>query len=325
MSVLLFAEHVNGSFKKPAREAAYYAFETAKLLGTDVAAVVVGAATEAELQILAKVGVSKVYHIQNDQLNTFNDAAYAGAIAAVAKQINAQFVVLSQTYSGRYLAPRLAVKLDAALFSGVTGIVTKGANGYHAKRSAFSLKAIQEVATTREKVVVTVKSNAFSIQDNPVTITAEAFDYTPEASAFNLKAVEVVKASSKVSLTEADVVVSAGRGLKGPENWGMIDELADLLGAATACSKPVADIHWRPHHEHVGQTGIQISPNVYIAVGISGAIQHLAGVSSSKTIIVVNKDAEAPFFKAADYGIVGDAFDVIPHLLTAVKEYKANH
>jgi len=322
MSVLVFAEHAEGVFKKPAKEAAWYGKQVANLLGTDLAAVVIGTVADSELQTLGAFGISKVYHIQHPDLAHFNDSAYAGAIAAVAQQLNSPFVVLSQTYNGRYLAPRLSVKLDAALFSGVTTVVEKTGAGYQVQRSAYSLKAIQTLSTRKSKVVVTVKGNAFTPQEAPTSLSVEAFSYTPEASAFAIKAKEIVKASSKVSLTEADVVVSAGRGLKGPENWGMIDELADLLGAATACSKPVADVHWRPHHEHVGQTGIQVSPNVYIAVGISGAIQHLAGVSSSKTLIVINKDPEAPFFKVADYGVVGDAFEVVPALVNAVKAHK---
>lgn len=325
MAILVFAENVNGAFKKPTLEALSYATAVAKNLGTEVHAVTFGSTSDEQYKLLASYGASKIYVINHPSLTKFIGPAYASGIAAVAKQTQAQIIVISQTYNGRAVAPRVAVKLDAAMFSGVTSLITKTGNGFEVQRSAYSLKAIENLATNRDKLVITLKGNAYKLEKNEAAGVVENFAFEPSSKDLVLKPQQIIKASSKISLTEADTVVSAGRGLKGPENWGMIEELADLLGAATACSKPVADVHWRPHHEHVGQTGIQISPNLYIAIGISGAIQHLAGVSSSKTIVVINSDAEAPFFKAADIGIVGDAFQVVPALIESVKKYKASH
>lgn len=325
MAILVFAENVNGAFKKPTFEALSYATAVAKNLGLEVHAVTFGSASDEQYKILASYGASKIWVINHPALTQFIGPAYASGIAALAQKIGAQIVIISQTYNGRAIAPRLAVKLDAAMFSGVTSLVTKNGNQYEVQRSAYSLKAIETVSSNRERLVITLKGNAYKLEKNEASGTVENFAFEPSSKDLALKPQKVIKASSKISLTEADTVVSAGRGLKGPENWGMIEELADLLGAATACSKPVADVDWRPHHEHVGQTGIQVSPNVYIAIGISGAIQHLAGVSASKTIIVINSDPEAPFFKAADVGIVGDAFQVVPALIESVKKYKASH
>lgn len=323
MSILVFAESSNGQFKKSTFEAVSYAKAIADSLGTSLSAVSIGNVSNEELNSLGNYGVSKVFNINNAAVATFSGPVYASAIAAVAKASASTLVVMSQTYSGRAIAPRVSIKLDAALFSGVNSMIEKEGAGYKVVRSAYSLKAIQTLSTDKSNLVVTLKGNAYKLVESSTSVSIEGFDFTPSGRDLAITPKEIKKASSTISLTEADTVVSAGRGLKGPENWGMIEELATLLGAATACSKPVADVHWRPHHEHVGQTGIQVSPNVYIAVGISGAIQHLAGVSSSKTIIVINKDAEAPFFKIADYGIVGDAFEVVPNLLKAVKEFKS--
>jgi len=320
MAVLVFAEHADGHFKKPAFEALTYGHDLAKAKGLALHAVVVGDVSADELGKLAQYGASATHHIQHEKLSKFVEAAYASAVAEAAKAAGAQYVVLPQTYNGRAIAPRIAVKTGLALLSGVSTL-PEGANNA-VKRVVYSNKAIQTQGTKTAGAVITVKGNAYGVAQNAVSGSVSNLAYTPADKDFACVPVSVIKNSDKVSLTEADVVVSAGRGLKGPENWGMIDELADLLGAATACSKPVADVHWRPHHEHVGQTGIQVSPNVYIAVGISGAIQHLAGVSSSKTIIVVNKDGDAPFFKAADFGVIGDAFEVIPNLIKAVKAHK---
>ncbi len=325
MAILVFVENVNGVFKKPSLEVLSYATAIAKNLGTEVYAVSFGSAPDEQYKNLASYGASKIFVINHPSLNQFIGTAYASAIAEVAKKTQSQIVIIPQTYNGRAVAPRVAVKLDAAMFSGVTSLITKTQNGFEVQRSAYSLKAIENVCSNRDKLVVTLKSNAYKLEKNEAAGTIENFAFEPAPKDLALKHQRIIKASSKISLTEADVVVSAGRGLKGPENWGMIEELADLLGAATACSKPVADVEWRPHHEHVGQTGIQISPNVYIAIGISGAIQHLAGVSSSKTIVVINSDPEAPFFKAADVGIVGDAFQVVPSLIESIKKYKSSH
>ncbi|RMG55714.1 MAG: electron transfer flavoprotein subunit alpha/FixB family protein [Bacteroidetes bacterium] len=322
MSILIFAETADGQLKKPAFEAATYACDLAQKSGEAVHAVAIGPAEASTLEKLGQYGVSTVHHVHDEAMNAFANAAYAAAVTAVAESIDARVVVLPQTYNGRAIAPRIAVKLDAALFSGVISLVDP-ANGFDATRSAYSGKGIEEIKTQCDKLVITVKANGYRVEAQPTEVTVAAFAFQPEASDLNAIARELIKASEGISLTEAEIVVSAGRGMKGPENWGMIEELAGLLGAATACSKPTADMGWRPHHEHVGQTGIQIAPNLYIAIGISGAIQHLAGVSSSKNIVVINKDPEAPFFKVADYGIVGDLFEVVPRLIEAIKAARA--
>jgi len=319
--VLLFAENSNGALKKPIFEAATYAYDLAQAMGTSVAAVSVGQISDSELQKLGNYGINKVYKISDSNLDSFANGAYSAAISEVANATGAKAVVLAQTYNGRAVAPRLAVKLGAAAYSGMISLPDV-ANGFATNRSAFSSKGIETVATSKDRLVITVKSNSYKITENATDASIENFAFTSNSIGYDAIAKEIIKASEGISLTEADLVVSAGRGMKGPENWGIIEELAKLIGAATACSKPVSDMDWRGHHEHVGQTGIQIAPNLYIAVGISGAIQHLAGVSSSKTIVVINKDAEAPFFKIADIGIVGDLFEVVPKLISAIQKYK---
>lgn len=321
MPILLFAENTNGTFKKPVLEAATYAYHLAQKSGTSLAAVSVGQVENAELEKLGAYGVSQVYTIADADAAGFANMAFASAVSKVAKNIEATAVVMAQTYNGRAIAPRVAVKIKAAPLSGISTLADP-ANGYKSERIAFSSKGVQTLSTPSDKVVITVKTNGYHIEENPTDVAIEQVDMSLNASMDGLLK-EVVKASEGISLTEAENVVAAGRGMKGPENWGMIEELATLIGAATACSKPTADMGWRPHHEHVGQTGIQISPNLYIAIGISGAIQHLAGVSSSKNIVVINKDPEAPFFKIADYGIVGDLFDVVPRMLEAIKAARA--
>lgn len=319
--VLLFAEYSEGHFKKAVLEAATYAFDLAQALGTECAAVSVGQVSDEALKTLGQYGISKVYKVASEKLNNFTNTAFAAAISAVAEQKGAKAIVFAQSYNGRAVAPRVAVKTGAAAFSGVIQLPDT-ANAFANIRLAFSGKGVEEVKSSKDKVVISVKTNSYKVTENPVSCTVENVDFNPSDASFDTIAKEIVKAADGISLTEADLVVSAGRGMKGPENWGMIEELATLIGAATACSKPTADMGWRPHHEHVGQTGIQIAPNLYIAIGISGAIQHLAGVSSSKTIVVINKDNEAPFFKIADYGIVGDLFDVVPKLIQSIKKIK---
>lgn len=322
MAVLVYGEHTEGKFKKATFEAATFGAKLGAKFDLDVHAVVLGKVEEEEIKKLGQYGVSKVHHSSDDIFDRFEYGAFADAIIAAAKGCDTKHIVLAQSYNGRALAPRISVKYEAALLSGIKTLPEDGGAGVQVKRVVFSNKGIQTLSTGNDKVVYTLQGNAFQPEEQPTEVSIESF--SPEVSkteGYEVK--EVQRRTDKVSLTEADVVVSAGRGLKGPENWDMVEELADLLGAATACSKPVADIEWRPHHEHVGQTGIQISPNVYIAIGISGAIQHLAGVSASKTIIVINKDPEAPFFKAADFGIVGDAFEVVPKLIDAVKAKKS--
>lgn len=322
MAVLLFAENSQGVFKKAVLEAATYAHDLAAKMGVELHAVSVGQVSNEELEKLGTYGVSKVYTVSSESSKSFVNQAYALAVFKTAKHIEARAVVMAQTYNGRATAPRVAVKLDAAPLSGVKSMVDP-ANGFAADRMSYSGKGVQQFKTDREKVVITVMTNSYQVTENPVAISIDNDSIPAASTSFSAIAKEIIRAAEGISLTEADSVVSAGRGMKGPENWPMIDELASLLGAATACSKPVADMEWRPHHEHVGQTGIQIAPTLYFAIGISGAIQHLAGVSSSKNIVVINKDPEAPFFKIADYGIVGDLFDVVPQLIEAVKAAKA--
>jgi electron transfer flavoprotein alpha subunit len=322
MAVLLFAENAGGTFKKAVLEAATYAKDLADMLGQDAIAVSIGEVSSAELARLAEHGISKTYSITEANLAQFNDRAYAGAIMAVAQAASAQAVVIAQTYNGKAVAPRIAIRLNASLISGATSMLYNE-GGFCCKKLSNSGKGIETLKMSRTNMVISPKTNSYGIKTNPVAGTVEAFTYAAPASDFSVTHKETVKASAKISITEADTVVSGGRGLKGPENWHLLESLAEALNAGTACSKPVADMDWRPHHEHVGQTGIQIAPNLYIALGISGAIQHLAGVNSSKNIVVINKDPEAPFFKIADYGIVGDLFEVLPRITEAVKKMKA--
>jgi electron transfer flavoprotein alpha subunit len=324
MKVLIYTESANGKFKKSSFEVVAYGYAIAKQMGGDVTAISIGDVAQDELQKLAKYGAAKVLTINNEQIKNFVNQAYASIIAQAAKAEDAKVIVIANTFSGKGLAPRVAVKCNAGLVDGAIALPDT-TNGFTVRKTAFSGKAFADVELTSDVKVITLNPNSFSVTEN--NAAGEIVSFTPEVKPTDFAAMlkEIVRAADKVSLPEAELVVSAGRGMKGPENWGMIEELANLLGAATACSKPVSDSGWRPHSEHVGQTGIAISPNLYIAIGISGAIQHLAGVSSSKVIVVINKDPEAPFFKAADYGIVGDAFEVIPKLIEEVKKFKAVH
>ena len=323
MSVLVYVEQVEGKFKKSVFEAVSYAKAIAAQTGTSLTAISIGTVAESELQELGKYGAEKVLNVTNDELKNFVNQAYAAVIAEAAQKESADVIVLSNSFSGKGLAPRIAVKLKAGLVDGATELPQTDGGKFLVKKTAFSGKAFAVTELTSAIKVIALNPNAFGVKESPLTPAIEAF--SPAVQQTDLAAIvkEIVRATNKVSLPDAELVVSAGRGLKGPENWGMIEELAGLLGAATACSKPVSDADWRPHAEHVGQTGIAISPNLYIAIGISGAIQHLAGVSSSKVIVVINKDPEAPFFKVADYGIVGDAFEVVPKLIEALKAHQA--
>jgi len=323
MSVLVYVEQVDGKFKKSVFEAVSYAKAIAAQTGTNLTAVAIGNIAESELQELGKYGAEKVLSVTSDELKNFVNQAYAAVITEAAQKEGADVIVLSNSFSGKGLAPRIAVKLKAGLVDGAIELPNLDGGKFLVKKNAFSGKAFAITELTSAVKVIALNPNAFGVKESPVTPAIEAF--SPAVQSADLVAIvkEIVRATDKVSLPDAELVVSAGRGLKGPENWGMIEELAGLLGAATACSKPVSDADWRPHSEHVGQTGIAISPNLYIAIGISGAIQHLAGVSSSKVIVVINKDPEAPFFKVADYGIVGDAFEVVPKLIEALKAHQA--
>jgi len=322
MSVLVYIEQVEGKFKKSGYEAVSYAKAIATAQGTSLTAISIGQVDELELKELGKYGASKVLNVNTDQLKSFVNQAYASVIAEAVNKENADILVLSNSFSGRGLAPRIAVKLQAGLIDGAVDLPQTENGQFSVRKTAFSGKAFAVTELTSAKKVIALMPNAFGVKEVNEEVTVESFSPEVKATDFSAIVKEIVRATDKVSLPDAEIVVSAGRGLKGPENWGMIEELATLLGAATACSKPVSDADWRPHSEHVGQTGISISPNLYIAIGISGAIQHLAGISSSKVIVVINKDPEAPFFKVADYGIVGDAFEVVPQLIEALKVHK---
>ena len=315
MAIFVYAESHDGKYKKAGLEAVAYGKATADVAGDTVTAIVFGNAAADELY---KYGASKVVKVSNDALAKFDANSFAKALAEVAQ---GDIVVLPSTNEGATIAPVLAYKTCASLVTNVEK-APKSVAPFTVERKAFSGKGIETVAVSG-KVVVTVLQNAFGTKENAVSGSEESATVSVSDADAKVKVLSTELASTdKIDLKEAEIVVSAGRGLKGPENWGMIEELASVLGAATASSKPVADIGWRPHAEHVGQTGKAIAPNLYIAIGISGAIQHLAGVNGSKTIVVINNDPEAPFFKAADYGIVGDAFDVVPKFIEELKKYK---
>jgi electron transfer flavoprotein alpha subunit len=282
------------------------------MLGTEVVALAIG--NGVNTADLGQYGAQTTIHIASSE--SFTPDAYAVAANAVANEVNASIVIVSNTYTGKSISPRLAQLMGASLATNVVSLPNT-TQGFVVKRGVFSGKAFSFVDLQRDKKVIAITPNSFELATFDSTGTTTSSSVSLGSSGLSITAVN--KVTGKIPLTEAEVVVSGGRGMKGPENWHMIEELANILGAATACSKPVSDMEWRPHSEHVGQTGITIKPNLYIAIGISGAIQHLAGVSSSKVIVAINKDPEAPFFKAADYGIVGDAFDILPQLITAAK------
>ncbi len=316
--VLVFLDQSEGQIKKASYEAASYAAKVAEQLGKSAEAIILGSSKD-DLSALGKYGIKKVHTVSNDTLNQFDAQIYTKVIAEAASSLNAEVIVLSNTTTGKAIAPRLSVRLKAGLVSGAVALPDTS-NGFTVRKSVFSGKAYANIGISTSIKIISLNPNSFTIVE--VGGNAEIAALSATVDAPKIEVVSVNKVSGDVPLSEADIVVSGGRGLKGPENWGLVTELAGLLGAATACSRPVADIHWRPHHEHVGQTGLAIAPNLYIAIGISGAIQHLAGVNRSKTIVVINKDPEAPFFKAADYGIVGDAFEVVPKIINAVKKIK---
>lgn len=316
MSILVFIENVDGAIKNSSLEAVSYATEMSK--GEPVVAIVFGSIESSALEVVGKAGVSKILHVTDDRLNQGVIQAYSSAIAQAFEQENGRVLVLAQSSIGDPVAARVSIKTGASMATNVTELPDT-TDGFKVKRSIYTGKAFAIVELSGDKKIIGIKKNAVSIKEDGGSANVEAFSPSLNGEDFNAKIISQDKATGDVLLPEADIVVSGGRGLKGPENWGMIEELAKTLGAATGCSKPVSDMDWRPHHEHVGQTGIKVAPSLYIAVGISGAIQHLAGVNSSKVIVVINKDSEAPFFKAADYGIVGDAFDVVPKLTEAIK------
>ncbi|MBK7560399.1 MAG: electron transfer flavoprotein subunit alpha/FixB family protein [Chitinophagaceae bacterium] len=318
MSVLIFIDNAGDHIRKASQEVLSYGAKVAEQLGTTAEGIILGTVTY-DLTTLGKYGVKKIHQVKDESLNQLDTQVYTKVIAQVAEATGAQVLIFSNNVDGKAIAPRLSARLKAGLVSGAVALPDT-TEGFVVRKNVFSGKAFADIAVNTAIKIVSLSPNAYKIVTGDGTAEIVNFNATVETS--KIKVTSVTKASGEILLTEAEIVVSAGRGLKGPENWGMVEELAKVLHAATACSRPVADAHWRPHNEHVGQTGYAIAPNLYIAIGISGAIQHLAGVNRSKVIVVINKDPEAPFFKAADYGIVGDAFEIIPKFTAAITKMK---
>jgi electron transfer flavoprotein alpha subunit len=317
MSVLVYIESENGSFKKAALEVASYGKAMANALNSSLSAVVFNAD---DVSTLSNYGVDKVLSVKITE--DYNAETYADILKQAVEWEQSKVVVLSSSADCKYLAPLLSFGLNAGYVPNVVDLPESTAP-FQVKRSVFTNKAFSKTEISTEIKIIGLSNNAFGLMEQAVSSTVEVF--RPEIIPSKVVVKGIDKATDKVSIADADIVVSAGRGLKGPENWNLVEDLATVLGAATACSKPVSDLGWRPHSEHVGQTGKPVASNLYIAIGISGAIQHLAGVSSSKVKVVINTDPEAPFFKAADYGIVGDAFEVVPKLIEKLKAFKAQN
>ena len=318
MPVIIFTEHSEDKIKKSSLEAVSYGVALAGKLNTEAIALVVGP-TAAPLSQLGEYGIKKVVHANDSAIIASDTKSMAAIISQAVDAHQADVIIFSNTLTAKGVAPRLSVRMKAGLVTGAVALPDL-TNEFTVRKTVFSGKAFADVTILSPKKIISLNQNAFEIIKS--TGAAEVIAFTTATIPSSIKIKKVNRMAGEISLAEADKVVSAGRGLKGPENWGMVEELAKLLGAATACSRPVADSNWRPHHEHVGQTGLAIAPDLYIAIGISGAIQHLAGVNRSKTIVVINKDPEAPFFKAADYGIIGDAFEVVPKMIEAIKQLK---
>ncbi len=322
--VIVYTEINKGKVKKASLEAVNYGAKIAELTGTTVAAVAINA-DAAQLEEIGKAGAKKIISVKNDALATLDSTLLSSTMEQIAKAEGAKVIVFSFDIVGKAVAPRLSAKLKAGLVAGAVDYPVVNGTALEVRKNVFSGKATALYSINSDIKIISLLPNSFPVKlaDNTATVA----EFTPqlEASKIVVKEKKSTDVGGMIPLPEAELVVSAGRGLKGPENWGMVEELAKELKATTACSRPVADMHWRPHHEHVGQTGVAIRPNLYIAIGISGAIQHLAGVNGSKTIVVINSDKEAPFFKSADYGVIGDAFTIVPKLVEAVKKFKANH
>jgi electron transfer flavoprotein alpha subunit len=317
MAALVFVETGEGKIRKTSLEAVAYAH----LMGGGVTAIVLGSASQSELESLGKYGAQKVLHVADSKLDHAVIQVYASVLTKAMQDEGADILVLANSSLGTPVAAKVAIKANASFASNVVELPST-ANGFVVKRSIYTGKAFSFVEMKNQKKVIAIKKNAAEAKEVGGTAQVLPYNVTLNDADFNTKITATEKATGEILLPEANIVVSGGRGMKGPEHWGMLEDLAKALHAATGCSKPVSDMGWRPHHEHVGQTGVKVAPQLYIAVGISGAIQHLAGVNSSKCIVVINKDADAPFFKAADYGIVGDAFDILPKLTEAVKAAK---
>ena len=323
MSVLVYTENWDGKFKKLSFEAVSYANAIAEQLGTETVSLTVGDVSEETLKELGNYGASKVLVCKDENLQKFTAKAYTKLIADVASNVGANVVVFPNNISGETLAPRVSVRLDAGLAANAVA-VPSSTEPFVVRKKAYSGKAFADMQITSATKVLTLTQNAYKLVESAKNITIEEVSYASAEGDLNIAPKEVIKSDGKLSVNDAEVLVSGGRGLKAAENWTMIEEMAEILGGGTCCSRPVADLGWRPHAEHVGQTGKVVAPNLYIAIGISGAIQHLAGVNGSKVMVVINKDSDAPFFDAADYGIVGDAFEVVPKLNEAFKKFKAN-
>ncbi|HRD39365.1 MAG TPA: electron transfer flavoprotein subunit alpha/FixB family protein [Bacteroidia bacterium] len=325
MSVLVYTEINKGKVKKASLEAINYGAKIAELTGSSVTAIAINA-DAAQLEEIGKAGAKKILSVKNDALKGLDSMAVSAAVEQAAKAEGAKVIIFSFDITGKAVAPRLSAKLKAGLVAGAVDYPAVNGSGLDVKKNVFSGKATAIYTIHSDVKIISLLPNSFPVKlgDNSAAVSDFNVDLSSVQSKIKVKEVKSTDVGGMVPLPEAELVVSAGRGMKGPENWGMVEDLAKALGATTACSRPVADMHWRPHHEHVGQTGVAIRPNLYIAIGISGAIQHLAGVNGSKTIVVINNDKEAPFFKSADYGIVGDAFTILPKLVEAVKKFKAN-
>lgn len=321
MNVLVYLEHWDGKFKKSTYELVSYAAALAKQAQSDVYGLVLGSVDETELNTLATYGLSKLVHIDHAVFKVLDNQLFTDIIAQVVEKINAKYIIFAHNNTGKPLASRLSARLKAGIVSGIIGL-PESLSPFIIRKKLFTGKATAQVKVNTDKVILTLSQNAYGVFENPVTISKQNIEVTIEESLAKTILKDVQKFTAKVLLTDAEIIVSGGRGMKGPENWGIIEELADVLGAATACTRPVSDEGWRPHHEHVGQTGKIVAPMLYIACGISGAIQHVAGISSSKYIIAINKDPEAPIFEVADYGIVGDVMQVLPEITKKIKEVK---
>jgi electron transfer flavoprotein alpha subunit len=317
--ILVFIDHSDSAIKKSSYEVLNYGAALAQKMGTSVEGLILGTVND-DLSGLGSYGISKIHQVSNETLNQFDAQLYAKIIADAISSLHAEIIIFSHNQTGKAVAPMVSARLKAGFVSGAVSLPDIS-DGFVVKKNVFSGKAFANVNIKSAIKVISLNPNSFQVKKTEGVANVEQLNINVDSPKIKITSVNKVK--GEVPLTEAEIVVSGGRGLKGPENWKMIEDLAHVLHAATACSRPVADSGWRPHHEHVGQTGIQIAPNLYIAIGISGAIQHLAGVNRSKTIVVINKDPEAPFFKAADYGIVGDAFEVVPKLTEEIKKIKA--
>jgi electron transfer flavoprotein alpha subunit len=321
MPVFVFVERDEGKIRKTSYEALSYGAEIGKIINDQVMGVILGSIDQGEVDVLGRYGCQKVIHCRNSHLNQPMIRSYASVLAKLISEYNPEYFISAQSALADPVAAMLAVKTNATIATNVTSLPDLD-NGCRLERGIYTGKAFETVELASDRKIISIKKNACGVREYSYNVEIMPSDIEPDPVDADVKVTGINKAKSDILLSEAEIVVSGGRGLKGPENWTMIENLANLLGAAKGCSKPVSDANWRPHHEHVGQTGIKVSPDLYIAIGISGAIQHVAGVSSSKYIVVINNDPEAPFFKVADYGIVGDAFEIIPKLIESIKKYK---